>query len=133
MPYKCKEKRNAAARKSMRKWRLNNKDRQREINTEYYANNKESVRQQQSEYAKKKRRTLFLNAASRISGIQRAAKRHGYSPITDSKARVMAYMATQTECCHCGADKDLCVDHCHTTGKVRGMLCRTCNTNDVLK
>ena len=30
-------------------------------------------------------------------------------------------------CAVCGQDKDLVVDHNHKTGKVRGLLCRTCN------
>lgn len=31
------------------------------------------------------------------------------------------------ECKICRDTKNLCVDHCHTTNKIRGLLCSTCN------
>jgi len=31
-------------------------------------------------------------------------------------------------CAGCGATEKLHVDHCHDTGRVRGMLCHYCNT-----
>lgn len=36
--------------------------------------------------------------------------------------------AAEGKCEICGGnEEDLCVDHCHETGRVRGVLCRRCN------
>ena len=32
-------------------------------------------------------------------------------------------------CAICGEEVKLHVDHCHKTGKIRGLLCRNCNTS----
>lgn len=37
--------------------------------------------------------------------------------------------AQKGRCAICGRTNDLCVDHDHTTGKIRGILCRKCNKN----
>lgn len=36
-------------------------------------------------------------------------------------------MATSSCCQVCGSNNELCYDHCHTTMKFRGVLCRQCN------
>lgn len=33
-----------------------------------------------------------------------------------------------SECIICGSIKRLCIDHCHKTGNIRGILCSKCNT-----
>jgi hypothetical protein len=43
------------------------------------------------------------------------------------------YAAAQSRCQICGVHEDdiygtLCIDHCHATGRVRGLLCRNCNS-----
>lgn len=42
------------------------------------------------------------------------------------------YLAHNKRCDICGTstlefNQGLCIDHCHTTGKVRGFLCHPCN------
>lgn len=36
--------------------------------------------------------------------------------------------STDRGCAICGGDRGLVVDHCHTTGLVRGLICRECNS-----
>lgn len=32
------------------------------------------------------------------------------------------------KCCICGSISPLVIDHCHTTGKIRGFICSSCNS-----
>ncbi len=52
------------------------------------------------------------------------AKRYGLT--NDGYQRMMAQQ--NNACAICGRDDIvLCVDHEHSTGRIRGLLCRTCN------
>jgi hypothetical protein len=44
-----------------------------------------------------------------------------------SDENLISLKDTTKECVICGSEEKLVVDHCHTTGKVRGMLCQHCN------
>jgi len=60
--------------------------------------------------------------ASYRNGINRGKFR---SVISDSDLADLK--ASVKECVICGAEEPLVVDHCHTTGQIRGMLCNHCN------
>lgn len=51
-----------------------------------------------------------------------AAAKHG---ITRDEAR--ALLAEGMTCAICGGKRKLVIDHCHDTGRVRGVLCWSCN------
>lgn len=58
------------------------------------------------------------------------ALKRRYGITVDDYASMME--TQQYKCAICGVDKcptgrNLAVDHCHTTGKVRGLLCSLCN------
>lgn len=55
----------------------------------------------------------------------RLKKKYG---LTDQQYRTMV-QSQNSQCLICQDPSDqLVVDHCHTSGKIRGLLCRTCNT-----
>ena len=49
--------------------------------------------------------------------------------ILEDFERMVAEVEGRCEICgqECQFGRDLCVDHCHTTGHVRGLLCGRCN------
>jgi hypothetical protein len=51
-----------------------------------------------------------------------------YTAMKDAQSNVCAICHKHETVKLHGKTIDLCVDHCHTTGKIRGLLCKSCNT-----
>lgn len=89
---------------------------------------------QRAQYAKDPDKCLKMSARWRLKHPERhpASTRKALYGLADSDYRRM--LAEQNSLCAiCGgppttARKHLSVDHCHSTGKVRGLLCQHCNT-----
>jgi HD superfamily phosphohydrolase len=64
--------------------------------------------------------------------IQSASRKKGYAPIKCSKEEFLLWFAAQDlkHCKMCGRAilQRPNIDHCHKTGKLRGILCTACNT-----
>lgn len=50
-----------------------------------------------------------------------------YNKLLEEQNYSCAICNTKEEECYKGSGNNLAVDHCHTTGKVRGLLCTSCN------
>lgn len=84
-------------------------------------------------YAANKQRHVELNAvwarANREKMAIKSARQRG-TPIVGLRPGDYARMmeAQQGRCAICGTTAEvLCIDHCHNTGVVRGLLCHKCN------
>lgn len=92
-----------ARQRSRRRWRLNNPERNRELQGRYRKENPDVYRN--------------------------AQLKHRYGITLDDFNKLM--WKQQGKCAICRSEpeegKNLHVDHCHETGKVRGLLCRKCN------
>jgi hypothetical protein len=64
-----------------------------------------------------------------------AARKHRYGLTLTDYSNLLKKQAGKCVCCgegetklgRSGSVRSLCVDHCHATGKIRGLLCDRCN------
>ena len=115
------EKVKAMARKSAIKHRVNNNAKKME---RYYANPEKSKERYKAEYQMNKHKESYQKRL-RNSTLKRL---YGIT-IEDFDSM---YIEQGGCCAICGKhqselNRTLSVDHCHETGKVRGLLCRKCN------
>ena len=103
----------------------------KENNKQYYQENKEKIKERNKEYQKEYSKTPAGKKSNTISKWkQYGLKLYGYT-----YDEVYEYYLETTHCEVC--NKDLTIDgqqkymdHCHTTGCFRWVLCNSCNTHD---
>ena len=51
--------------------------------------------------------------------------KHRYGINSNDKLELLSIY--NNECYICSSSEDLCIDHCHDSNRIRGILCRKCN------
>jgi hypothetical protein len=111
---KCKE--------CTRKWQIKNKERLREYNKNFRKNHKEYFRKYDREYGLKNAERRRSNKYKSMYGIS-----------LENRDEILKSQDYKCKCCGkklIGLNPRLvCLDHNHTTGAIRGILCHYCNTS----
>ncbi len=121
MPQKTKELRAAY----MRKWRKKNPEKVKERSRVYREKNRETLRERAKGYRMQHPEIKSSPEYRRKHTLKQ------YNITEDDYNDIFA--AQNGKCLICGRHqseigKSLHIDHCHKTGKVRGLLCSNCNT-----
>lgn len=114
----------------MAAWRKANKSKILAYKREWGAKNKDKVsrhnkkcRVKDLERTRMRDRKFNLKYKNHIEEL-RLLREYG---LTIEQHRAMV-VAQNGMCAICENPGSLCIDHCHKTGNVRGLLCRQCNT-----
>lgn len=123
MPYADPE----AKKTYSRAYREKNKGALSEYDREYYKRNKAKRKKQKTEWYRANREAMLVKMRDSTPRYRAA----GYG-LTLEELQAM-YVAQDYKCAICQRHEDtfcrsLAIDHCHSTGLVRGLLCGSCNT-----
>jgi hypothetical protein len=93
---------------------MRNREHLKSWRKDWYSKNKKRVKEYQKEY----------RAHNKFEKYRKIKEKYGLS-----KEDYEYLLEIQDYCCAiCKKEKDLCIDHCHQTGRIRGLLCRRCNS-----
>lgn len=110
-----------------RAWRAANREKMREYGRQYRINNPE----RHAEYERKK--TAATTAWRKANPKEHAAQKRReyfwqkYKLTPEQVDEMVGAQGSLCATCDTNIADDPCVDHCHTTNQVRGILCRRCN------
>lgn len=128
MPYKGTKEEVAAKRKSVNQaYYERNKDAFRERKEKWRRENPEAYLKKQREYARKQRQHVFVDGVK----VPGKPKLNEYNLTQDHYIEL--HKSQKGSCAICYTDlnelksNDIHIDHNHSTGAVRGILCRFCN------
>ena len=92
---------------------------------EYRKRNPEKARESVRKYRDKHREELIVK--NRPMYRDRALKKSYGIGVKEYSAMLIAQSGRCKICGSLPYEKNLCVDHCHNTGRIRGLLCSKCN------
>lgn len=117
MPFKTEE----ARRAYQQRYREENREKMRAYFRNYAKKNRDRIRAQFEEWKK-------ANPGKTRAYYNKYHLKTAYEMTPEQYEEL--YRAQDGRCACCGQNaggKRLCVDHDHQTGRVRGLLCRSCN------
>lgn len=121
-------------RQKVRLWRIENKERAAEIGRKSRSRNPEAARKRANEWhAKNRERHLAYMAGRRKTHADQITSSKLKAAFGITLAEYLSMLEGQhSQCAICGKSpsqnkKRLAVDHCHSTNKIRGLLCSACN------
>lgn len=113
-----------------RKWRAKNRNRvnayARAYNSKYRIENKSKIKEYSRKYQRKRLGIDPNNFRGEQQG-QYISDPKKYRALRNYDLTEEQYDNLPKYCQVCGETENLCIDHNHRTGKVRGTLCRRCN------